>query len=541
MHPALGVSHSLPSDVFTNLFDWFFESPVFERWCRRKGKWQLHCVGGPGAGKTTLSALALKYLKQKCQDDNIPIASIFILQDVLDYENTFIEDFLGTIYSQLGESEALVDDDSDDLYKEYEKACEEDARVSARINLIQEALYSRLSSCPRAYLILDGPDRCSSALHLMLETHLAALQNRGLSIMITSRLPVFDNGEAWCDHKYHNREHNEGNKGDVDDEDDDYDDYEVRESLILYLQCKTCEDVMCFPCKEKGEICGNCGDNSALHEPYDYVTFRIGQIPSHEMEKFVAWDLEREHGELGLASSITRKPPLSNLGQSLLEDRTANTAHSLVQRIVDLANGNIGLAKARLDLIHEAESLEGVEARRDRLPANIVAMFDAGLKQIEAQRRVQKDLGLNAISVAGSAFYGIPIPDLQIWLQQSRTAFGRVSTRSGEDILEAARGFLLATRDNPANIRLYHTSFYYYVAQNYNESLYQANCKLQADDKDDEKPMKSGRTVRFEPISITEEPKEVTPFKLSRTTTGKVPDKQMSHPRLLFRKGTRPW
>lgn len=38
-------------DIYPALFDWFFQTDQFQRWYDSESTWQLHCVGGPGAGK----------------------------------------------------------------------------------------------------------------------------------------------------------------------------------------------------------------------------------------------------------------------------------------------------------------------------------------------------------------------------------------------------------------------------------------------------------------------------------------------------------
>ena len=52
-HPALRESCSIPSDIYEGLFDDFYDGEVFDRWINCKNSWQLHCVGGPGAGKVS--------------------------------------------------------------------------------------------------------------------------------------------------------------------------------------------------------------------------------------------------------------------------------------------------------------------------------------------------------------------------------------------------------------------------------------------------------------------------------------------------------
>lgn len=261
------------------------------------------------------------------------------------------------------------------------------------------------------------------------------------------------------------------------------------------------------------------------------------------MKRFVAWSLEREHGDLKLESSA-RKPPLSALGRSLRENHTTNEAQALVDRIVDVAFGNIALAKARLDLVNEAESIQSVEARRDQLPANIIAMFDAGLRRIEAQPPNQRDLGLKAIAAAGRDDTGVSVPLMQRLLHNSIS----VNTRSGEDIVEAANGFLIATtRHNPQKLVVYNMSFYYYVVQRYNVGIHRASSQLIEDNirrktssYDTTSPLSEPK-VRFEPLTISEEPTEITPYKLSRTTTALDPIEEAPSQAFILRKGTRAW
>ncbi|KAF2468286.1 uncharacterized protein BDR25DRAFT_232351 [Lindgomyces ingoldianus] len=528
-HPSLGVSRSLSTDIFVDIFDWFFTHPVFDRWQGKGVNWQLHCIGGPGSGKTTLAALVVHHLKGKVHSEGIPVISFFVQEDVYEHETAFLEDFLEILYRELGAYEACTQDDSSAFHSEYAFARYMDpsgGRARYRIHLIRKSVYSRVSTMMQStpiYLVLDGIDRCSPTLRFLLEMELHDLQQSGLSILLTSRLAVYEQLEAKCDHQNHN--------GASDDEEVDLD---AREALDLFLTCRCCENVMCFPCFEEGRICGECGTNDELHEQYDHVNVPIG-IPDSQMKKFVAWDLEREHGDLGLKSSVHQKPPLSTLGVSILSDQTPNKALALVQEIVRNVYGNIGFAKARLDLVHEAESLERVEQRRDQLPANIIAIFDAGLKQIEAQPEEQRDLALKSIAGAGRTSNGVPVPELQRWLGESVSA----RIRSGEDILQAARGFLFSKlRDDPAKIYLCHPTFVYYVVERYHEGLHRANTQLTIDEAPKKGP---SREIHFGLTTVSEEPPKITPFKISRTMTAMESPQEVRAPRLMFRNGTRAW
>lgn len=53
MHQALRTAYSVSPDIYTNVFDWFFADEVFTAWRDAPKEWQLHCIGGPGAGKAS--------------------------------------------------------------------------------------------------------------------------------------------------------------------------------------------------------------------------------------------------------------------------------------------------------------------------------------------------------------------------------------------------------------------------------------------------------------------------------------------------------
>lgn len=242
------------------------------------------------------------------------------------------------------------------------------------------------------------------------------------------------------------------------------------------------------------------------------------------MKDYIVWNLEREHGDLGLGSSA-RKPPLSPLGKSLISKTASKSIQIHANEVYDSAGGHIGLAKARLDLIHSMGSLEGIETRRDQLPVNIVTMFDFGLKRIENQPTSQCDIALKSIAAASINIKGVEIPELREILK----IFGAAETRSGEDILEATRGFLLGTtRDDPQRIAVYHHSFFFYIAERYHRGIHRASLQI------------NPPRARFEPQNVSESPAKVTPHKMARSNTMQMIKEEPRQP-FMLRKGTRAW
>jgi len=54
VHAAIQESFPIASDIYERLFDSILGSELFEEWLQCKDHWQLHVVGGPGAGKVSL-------------------------------------------------------------------------------------------------------------------------------------------------------------------------------------------------------------------------------------------------------------------------------------------------------------------------------------------------------------------------------------------------------------------------------------------------------------------------------------------------------
>ena len=185
--------------------------------------------------QTALAVLASRRLKAAKE----AVASVFVDSAVDSDEHAFLEDLLTSVYHQLGEKKGFADN-TFDLYEQYDDACTAGDRVARRIALIQETLYARLAclsqSDIRAFLVFDGFDRCSIPLRLLLERDLSALQDRSLRILLTTRLPIFEQQQDYyCDGEDH------GPQAPLQE---------------AFVECKSHEDlVLCLACKEKLAMC----------------------------------------------------------------------------------------------------------------------------------------------------------------------------------------------------------------------------------------------------------------------------------------------
>ncbi|OCK96347.1 uncharacterized protein K441DRAFT_694885 [Cenococcum geophilum 1.58] len=461
-YPAFCAPPAISSEIYPALFDWFFASEEFQCWYQGGSNWQLRCIGGPGSGKTTLSALTVRYLHERCHGADA-VAAVFIRSDVLTNEAAFVNAFLLSIYHQLAASN-FPHDSSSSAYLNGHGVRENAKRAAPCIDSIRNALYSRLSDLNRTFLVVDDFDWCSPALRLLLIEELSQLQRWGLSIMVTSRVPLLledDPETISCDVN------------------------ESHTDLRLFWECQTCNGtnfIMCHPCREKGEVCQNCSSASGFVEPYEYIDFEVGWIPTESIQKFVAWDLEKEHGDLGLQSLNDTKPPLSSRGKELRQ-RHGGDAQRHLESIVFKAFGNVGIAKLRLDLVHSTQSLEAVEIVRDRLPGNIIALFDAGIQRLEKQPDAQRELGLCAIAAAVHSYEGVPFATLERWVHEATSKSGavKIPPHTLEDVLQAAQGFLVVSSEVDRVIQYYHNDFYLYASEDYNESLLWARSQLRFD------------------------------------------------------------
>ncbi|KAF2798054.1 hypothetical protein K505DRAFT_297239 [Melanomma pulvis-pyrius CBS 109.77] len=474
-HPSLKKSHDLSSDIYHSLFNGFFKSDEFTSWIHRKTCPQLHCIGGPGSGKTTLTTLTAERIRHTCSQSltgTAFIATIYISEDITEDEQEFFEDFLHMVYQQLTPNESLIGQHIVKWYNNYVKAQHAGKCTSKRVELIAKVLHARISEigdCGRSFLLVDSIDQCSPTLKELLERELSALHKKGLSIMVTSRLPIYQKQrDVYCD--FHEA------------------DYDYEDGLRFYLRCMSCEDiVICFSCKDKGNFCPKCGLDTQWEES-KYLIISVDRIPRSELQNFVAWDLEREHGNIGLGTSDPCKlPPLSSMGISFLKAESGTAAREWVTRIVSEAHGSIALAKLGLDVVHGATSVGSIEWIPNRLPRNVQALFNDGIKSIEQQPEKHRNLALKSIAAVAKSeprFSGASLSELANLLQDRPHASGynRLPPRSAEHILQASKGYLhlLPPRfgSEEYTISAYNFLFCSYAAEGYNDELIWANAQL---------------------------------------------------------------
>ena len=172
------------------------------------------------------------------------MASIFVHDSIIENELAFLEDFLDSVYQQLTPLDSAVSPALARLYDKFTNARHTGRQISLRIDLIAEALQQRVSDIRAhglAFLVIDNLDQCSPAVSALLQRALSQLQQRGLSIMLTSRFANQDTlRRAWCDYRPG------GSKAPK----------LVEDSMQFYWRCQNCEEGhVCEACYAKGKPC----------------------------------------------------------------------------------------------------------------------------------------------------------------------------------------------------------------------------------------------------------------------------------------------
>lgn len=231
---------------------------------------------------------------------------------------------------------------------------------------------------------------------------------------------------------------------------------------------------------------------SLIHEP-SKVQFYISHFFLPDGLGVLVRDaIQREHGDLGLETtgptsprSSPRLPPLSHLGQELATaaNRMAGVAEQLVEETASRSDDVVAIALLRLNHLWKAKTLKEARAVPDRLPRELLNVFDAGIAEVAAQAcNTQRFLGLQSIRIVGRIVEQIETPyeELKEGLREEwkggETELSNIldSEDALEQVLFAARGFLTSRKIwGGVWVKCYQVDFHLYVAENYSEVLSQ--------------------------------------------------------------------
>lgn len=135
---------------------WFLDSQDYQAWLETNKK-TLFCPGIPGGGKTIMTAIVVKDLIARFQEDSTcGIAYIYCNFRRKDEQN--VNNLLASLLKQLSRSRPTLPDSIKDLYKRHERD-----KTRPSIQETSKALQSVAALYSRVFLIVDALDECDAS------------------------------------------------------------------------------------------------------------------------------------------------------------------------------------------------------------------------------------------------------------------------------------------------------------------------------------------------------------------------------------------
>jgi Cdc6-like AAA superfamily ATPase len=172
------------SDVFLtrhkNTGQWILETEIFQQWLSTAGK-TLWCPGIPGAGKTTLFAIAVNYLQERFHKKEDAI--LFAFCDYKDRLNQTAHNILLSLWRQLMQNRILTEAECERLEAAYVKRA-----VLPTTDTVLNMLSDELSKYSRVFILLDALDELKTETRDEL-LYLISNLPKNKNLLVTSRVP----------------------------------------------------------------------------------------------------------------------------------------------------------------------------------------------------------------------------------------------------------------------------------------------------------------------------------------------------------------
>ncbi|KAJ5297504.1 hypothetical protein N7508_007753 [Penicillium antarcticum] len=172
------------SDVFLNRHkntgQWILETESFQQWLLTAGK-TLWCPGIPGAGKTTLFAIAVNYLQERFYKKEDAI--LFAFCDYKDRLNQTAHNILLSLWRQLMQNRILTEAECERLETTYLKRA-----VIPTTDTVLNMLSDEMSKYSRVFIMLDALDELTTESRDEL-LYLISNLPKNKKLLVTSRVP----------------------------------------------------------------------------------------------------------------------------------------------------------------------------------------------------------------------------------------------------------------------------------------------------------------------------------------------------------------
>lgn len=216
----------------------------------------------------------------------------------------------------------------------------------------------------------------------------------------------------------------------------------------------------------------NQRDRRMVH-PYKYSLIDMNTALRSRMKEFICWNLENEHGDLGLGSSSEKSGiPLSKLGLELRERESSNTTRAIVDKIEQNAEGNVAMARLRLDILHGLQDVDSIEERTGITPSDVTAIFNLAFNSTQhaAIPPPQRKLALKAMAIVSQVDYytGVSFETIHqvIKLSESRPGVSDPGNGHSEDeVALATKGLLSFRKARRSPLGAYSQAFHTYLRE----------------------------------------------------------------------------
>ncbi|KAL9610579.1 MAG: hypothetical protein Q9167_004730 [Letrouitia subvulpina] len=135
--------------------EWFLKSAQFEDWLNSAGG-TLWCPGIPGAGKTTLTSIAVEYIRETHKDrldSRIGVACIYC-----NYKEQHVQsplNLIASVWMQLVQSKDIISDKVKNIYEGYF-----DKGTRPNLKKVLEILQEEVQKYERVFVLVDALDEC---------------------------------------------------------------------------------------------------------------------------------------------------------------------------------------------------------------------------------------------------------------------------------------------------------------------------------------------------------------------------------------------
>jgi hypothetical protein len=131
---------------------WFLKSPEFINWIQGPRK-TLFCPGIPGAGKTTIAAIAIDYL-MTIQSNSTGVAYLYC--DYKSQTDQSATSLLAALLKQLLQAQPLIPEKIELLHAQHKER-----GTKPSLDELFSGLHLVAGDCSRTYIVVDALDECS--------------------------------------------------------------------------------------------------------------------------------------------------------------------------------------------------------------------------------------------------------------------------------------------------------------------------------------------------------------------------------------------